>query len=702
MKKVIAIALALVLFVSVLPVQALAAENAAKEEVVYVNLDGNGNVKEINVVNIFDLKEGGTITDYGDYTALRNMTSTDTIDYADNTVTIQAGAGKLYYEGKLNSNVMPWNIDIRYFINDKEYSAQEVAGKTGSLKITIEITRNEASNSTFFDAFALQVNLTLDTAKCSNIVAQNATVANVGSSKQLTHTILPGSGANLEITADVVDFSMDGIAINAIPLNLNVEVDNSALTEQVTELLDAIEQLDAGAEDLKNGIAKLQNGAGNELSKGVDSLVSGSKELEVGTLNLQKGGNTLNSGAKTLQSGAAAMHDGLQALNSGVQKIQSALNTLNSQSSNLTSGSAAYLSALTQLQSALNAMAVTDEDLSALTNASFQILAGTTELADGAELLRQNVSFAALKATMASKGLDVDSLRQNNSNAAALLQSAIAENRELIEMAGMGDFITGLESVITLLNANNAFIDGTGVYLDTLGGHMTTLADGAALLQSKYTEFDSAIGELANAMGSLTSSMGQLTSAVNTLVAEYSKIDSGIGAYTGAVAEITAGYTEVANGAAKLASSSGALKDGAAKLYAGTGDLLSGIGTLYQGANALSAGSVKLDSGVTQLLNGISQLFDGSKKLEDGTSTMRDETDGMDGMINEKVDDMLAGITGKNVEISSFVSDRNEEVESVQFVIRTEGIQMEAEDADVVGTEENLTFWQKLLKLFGF
>ena len=153
MKKLIATALALVLLVSVLPVQALAAESAAKEEVVYVNLDADGTVNEINVVNIFDLKESGTITDHGDYTALRNMTSTAPIDYADNTVTIQADAGKLYYEGKLNGTVMPWNVVIRYFIDGKEYSAEEVAGKNGALKITIDITRNEKSDSTFFDAF---------------------------------------------------------------------------------------------------------------------------------------------------------------------------------------------------------------------------------------------------------------------------------------------------------------------------------------------------------------------------------------------------------------------------------------------------------------------------------------------------------------------------------------------------------------------
>lgn len=703
MKRILALALTLMLLVSVLPVHTLAAqESEAKEEVIYVNLNADGTVKEIVVVNIFDLKESGTIIDHGDYTAVRNMTSTDPIEYNGGTVTIQAGPGKLYYEGKLNSTVMPWNVAVRYYIDGKEYSAQDVAGQSGALKILVEITRNENSDSMFFDAFALQVSLTLDTAKCSNIVAKSATVANVGRNKQLTHTILPGSGATLEITADVVDFSMDGIAINAIPLNLNVELDEGMLTEEVSLLMDAIEQLDSGAESLKDGLATLQDSATTGLAYGVDSIVSGANKLHSGASDLQQGGSALNSGAQELQAGTAALHEGLQALNSGIQTIQSALNTLNSESATLSNGSQAYLDALTQLQTALNAMAVTDEDLSALTEASAQILAGITEIASGADLLQQNVSFAALKSVMAANGLDVDLLKQNNATAAALLRSTIDENRALADMLGLGEMLDSLESVILLLNANTAFIDGTGLYLDTLSGHTATLTNGAALLLSSYTEFDSVINTLSNAMGSLTSSMSLLTNAVNTLVAEYGKIHSGIGAYTGAVAEIAAGYTEVVNGAAKLASSSGDLLEGADKLYAGTSDLLTGISTLYQGTSALSAGAVSLDSGVAQLLDGVAKLFDGSKQLEDGTSTMLDESNGLDEMITDKVDDILADITGKNADISSFVSDRNENVESVQFVIRTAAVQPKADAADVGTAEEPLTFWQKLWKLFGF
>ena len=56
--KVIATTSAVLMSVSMLPVTAHAvSENTPKEEVVYVNLNNDGSVEEINVVNIFELNE---------------------------------------------------------------------------------------------------------------------------------------------------------------------------------------------------------------------------------------------------------------------------------------------------------------------------------------------------------------------------------------------------------------------------------------------------------------------------------------------------------------------------------------------------------------------------------------------------------------------------------------------------------------------
>ena len=56
-KKAVAVMLAVGMMLS-LPLSALAAEeNTPKQEVVYVNLDHDGSVSDIYVVNIFDMDE---------------------------------------------------------------------------------------------------------------------------------------------------------------------------------------------------------------------------------------------------------------------------------------------------------------------------------------------------------------------------------------------------------------------------------------------------------------------------------------------------------------------------------------------------------------------------------------------------------------------------------------------------------------------
>ena len=51
-------------------------------------------------------------------------------------------------------------------------------------------------------------------------------------------------------------------------------------------------------------------------------------------------------------------------------------------------------------------------------------------------------------------------------------------------------------------------------------------------------------------------------------------------------------------------------------------------------------------------------------------------------------------------EIISFVSKKTD-VESVQFVIKTQAIEFHASDTVQEEAEEHLSFWQKLLRLFG-
>lgn len=52
-------------------------------------------------------------------------------------------------------------------------------------------------------------------------------------------------------------------------------------------------------------------------------------------------------------------------------------------------------------------------------------------------------------------------------------------------------------------------------------------------------------------------------------------------------------------------------------------------------------------------------------------------------------------------ELASFVSEKNTEVDSVQFVIQTEAVEIPDPPAPEKPQEEKLTFPDKFLKLFG-
>lgn len=710
LRKSTSVFLASALLVSALPVSASAMEaNTDKEEVIYVNLDNDGSVREINVVNIFGGNTEGIIIDYGKYQDVRNMTTTDTIDFSGDAIKIHSSAEKLYYEGKLESTLMPWDIQIRYFLDGREYAAEEIAGKSGEIKLTICIAQNQKYRGDFYDNYALQASLSFDTDKCKNIVAPDATVANVGSNKQLTYTILPGKGADIEITAEVSEFEMNGISINGIPLNLNIEVDDEELMEQITELLDAISQLDDGAAELHDGVFDLQDGAQSDLKSGVNDLKDGAKQLHSGAADLKDGGNTLQDGAADLQNGVNALDEGIHSLHSGIGQMQEALNTLNQQSPELVNGSASFKAALTQLQKALGGVSLSTKDLSALTDASSAIKAGINDLVNGITALQNNVNFDAYKGVMAQNGLNIDDLRQKNESAISGLEgliSSLSTQIEDLKKAGVDTSeiesqVSQLSDIISLLRANNASIGGTESYLQTVSSNLSSLLQGATALQENYGTFDEKIGELVNKIGGLAYQMSELSSAINTLVSEYGKLDQGINGYTEAVAKIVASYSQITDGAAQLVPGSSALKTGSESLYSGTGELLSGIVEIYDGTGTWKDGTGTLDDGVAELLSGIAQLYDGAGELKDGTSTMREETAGMDTEITDKIDELIETVTGGDFEVSSFVSDKNTNVQSVQFVIKTDGVQTEEVSEVTEEMPKKLTVWQKFLNLFG-
>ena len=61
---------------------------------------------------------------------------------------------------------------------------------------------------------------------------------------------------------------------------------------------------------------------------------------------------------------------------------------------------------------------------------------------------------------------------------------------------------------------------------------------------------------------------------------------------------------------------------------------------------------------------------------------------------------MIASISGGDGESVSFVSDKNTDVNAVQFVIKTSAIEKVKTEEAVSNDTQKQNFWQKLLALF--
>ncbi len=302
----------------------------------YANLHSDGSVDGIYVVNSFLLNEAGQIIDYGDYTALRNLTSSEDVQFTNQQVTIAAQEGRLYYEGILNDDTLPWLFTIEYWLDGRPMAAEELAGQNGHLQLDIQIEQNPACPALFFENYALQVTLQLDTDLCRNIQAEGATLANVGRKKQITYTILPGKPQRLSVSADVTNFTMEQISLNGVTLSMAIELDETqypALRNGLQQIEETAVQFDEGALQLFAGMETLRLGTG-ELRDSLNQLQQGTIQASEGAADLQQGASALRDGTQTLhdgvteavtavaqlQAGAGELHNGAYDLSAGVAK----------------------------------------------------------------------------------------------------------------------------------------------------------------------------------------------------------------------------------------------------------------------------------------------------------------------------------------------------------------------------------------------
>lgn len=115
-----------------------------KDETVYVITDGNGTKKQVIVSDWLKNKDGSAQID--DKTDLSDIENVKGYGYYtmndDGTITWDAESSDIYYQGTTDKS-LPVDVKITYWLDGNEIAPDDLAGKSGHVKIRFDYTNNQ-------------------------------------------------------------------------------------------------------------------------------------------------------------------------------------------------------------------------------------------------------------------------------------------------------------------------------------------------------------------------------------------------------------------------------------------------------------------------------------------------------------------------------------------------------------------------------
>ena len=260
-----------------------------KVEVVYVTSDAYGEIKNIEVETTLKAKEDGELKDVNVLNNVINTSGDEDHDVEDDTLVFENHGSDITYKGNINKD-LPVNVKLTYYLDDKEVMVEDLAHKSGHLKIVVDYV-----NNTKVPFLCLTTMMLSD--RFSNIKVENGKLLSLGDTKMAVLYGEPGLKDSLMlykvdtfddiklndsayIEADVEDFTLDYTAtivsnglfkeikdddLNKLSSSLN---DLSDLNEKIDDIKDVSKKLKDEGNNLKDGVNKL-NDAINGLDKGI-------------------------------------------------------------------------------------------------------------------------------------------------------------------------------------------------------------------------------------------------------------------------------------------------------------------------------------------------------------------------------------------------------------------------------------------------
>ena len=242
-------------------------------------------------------------------------------------------------------------------------------------------------------------------------------------------------------------------------------------------------------------------------------------------------------------------------------------------------------------------------------------------------------------------------------------------------------------------------LEGMASGLSQISTGMTSMLDGLSVYRNDIPDVPkSALGQLAQSgedyadeIVDYITSTGAFLYAYDKYASQAAKISTSVGAISTSLTYIT--------GEMKDLEDIGKLQTGLSSLSSQYKKFNKHLQSYLGGVDVLAEQYGKMNSGISSISNGMGQLVSGSNDYAGGIGMFASSVSDIPGQIQEQVDGIMG--TGEDFKAKSFISSKNKNVNSVQFVMTTDKIKVEKnakEEADESESSESML--DKLWGLF--
>lgn len=693
--------------------------DADKDESVYLISDANGNVNKTIVVDHLKNKDKkDTLEDASNLSDIENVKGKEKFTQSGDKLTWQAGGKDIYYQGTATEEP-PVTQKVTYYLDGKEISPEDLAGKSGKVKIRFDYTNTTSytetvngEKQTVSVPFAAVTGLVLGDG-FENIEVTNGKAEVSDSSSVVLGYALPG----LKDSLGIKDGDLDGDVNIPEYMEMTADVENFSMPAAMTFVVNASDyvstdgidtsDLDDMINDLKDASTQLQDGS-KTLAEGTDTLSDGLSTLQSKLGTFASGVGTLQSGLKTYTDGVSTLSGGLNTLGNSTGALVSGADKLNSGAGQLASGSATLKDGLKSYTDGANGLAKGASDLDAgigtLAEKSGTLVDGATKLDDGASQLSASASSINEGIKSLDTGLKTPLTDKEKAGYQAAAKDSVDKqfsnpdneaNYENTKAKASGVYyetMTSDDSVKQAVQLLKNDSDLMNMINATVGATVETAIKGSVPdLANKDT---ATIKKTYNNSPKLQQSVKEVLNLPQT-IPDYDALVSAIvdqklnDMATKVMAGVANNSKDKVGEAVADAAKTGAENAAQSAVITGIESAKSNVSSqinakqengysLVTGADALSTGASSLANGTKSLINSIPTLTGGIKQLKDGSSQLSAGA----ARLTSNNDTLNAGATALNAGASQLSAGTQSLINSVQTL--TSGIKQLVDGSNIL------------------